>query len=105
MDVVIDATGVPAVGIRHALLAAKHDCKFVMANVEADALAGPLLARKGKAAIGVYSLAYGQQSAIIAKIVDCANSRVQCRLADMGTKYPSDCHKLIARCATLFSMV
>jgi predicted homoserine dehydrogenase-like protein len=86
MNVVIDATGAPAVGIRHALLAAKHSCKIVMANVEADAFAGPLLTRKGKVAIGVYSLAYGEQSAIITKIVDCANSRVQCHLANMGTK-------------------
>ena len=59
LNVVIDATGVPAVGIRRALLAAEHGRHIVMVNVEADVLAGPLLARKVEAAGGVYSLAYG----------------------------------------------
>jgi hypothetical protein len=46
LDVVIDATGIPAAGIRHALLACKHRKHIVMVNVEADVLAGPLLARR-----------------------------------------------------------
>src|SRR5208282_2322912 len=46
LDVVIDATGVPAAGIRHALLAFKHRKHIVMVNVEADVLAGPLLAKR-----------------------------------------------------------
>src|SRR3546814_7840943 len=43
LDVVIDATGSPAAGIRHALLAIEHRRHVVMVNVEADVLAGPLL--------------------------------------------------------------
>ena len=42
----IDATGSPAAGIRHALLCCAHGKHIVMVNVEADALAGPLLAQE-----------------------------------------------------------
>src|SRR5438309_2185301 len=67
LDVVIDATGIPAAGIRHALLACKHRKHIVMANVEADVLAGPLLARRAAEAGIVYSMAYGDQPALIAE--------------------------------------
>jgi predicted homoserine dehydrogenase-like protein len=46
IEVIVEATGVPAAGIRHALSAVAHGKHIVMVNVEADALAGPLLARK-----------------------------------------------------------
>ena len=42
----IDATGIPAAGIRHVLACCEHGKHIVMVNVEADALAGPLLARR-----------------------------------------------------------
>jgi len=42
---------------------------IVMVNVEADALAGPLLARRAKAAGVVYSLAWGDQPALICEHV------------------------------------
>ena len=88
LDVVVDATGVPAVGIRHALLAATHGRHIVMVNVEADVLAGPLFARKVEAAGGVYSLAYGDQPALIAEIVDWARaSGFEVVAAGKGTKY------------------
>jgi predicted homoserine dehydrogenase-like protein len=44
MDVVVEATGNPAVGIRHARAAIAAGKHIVMVNVEADVLAGPLLA-------------------------------------------------------------
>src|SRR3546814_1108374 len=44
IEVVIDATGHPPAGIHHARLARRHGKHIVMVNVEADALAGPLLA-------------------------------------------------------------
>ena len=88
LDVVIDATGVPAAGIRHALLAAEHGRHIVMVNVEADVLAGPLLARKVEAAGGVYTLAYGDQPALIAEIVDWARTAgFEVVAAGKGTKY------------------
>src|SRR5260370_29076220 len=41
VEVVIDATGVPVAGIRHALLAIEHGKPILMGNVEAGVLAGP----------------------------------------------------------------
>ncbi|MBM3565098.1 MAG: flagellar biosynthesis protein FlgA, partial [Alphaproteobacteria bacterium] len=50
MDVVIEATGSPEAGIRHALACFDRGRDVVMVNVEADALAGPLLARRAQEA-------------------------------------------------------
>src|SRR6202045_1189852 len=58
IEVIVEATGLPPAGIRHALRAIQHGKHIVMVNVEAAALAGPLLARKAKAAGLVYSLAW-----------------------------------------------
>jgi predicted homoserine dehydrogenase-like protein len=88
LDVVIDATGSPAAGIRHALLACEHGRHMVMVNVEADVLAGPLLARRFRQAGLVYSMAYGDQPALICEMVDWARAAgfdVVC--AGKGTKY------------------
>ena len=71
----IDATGNPAAGIRHALACCEHGKHIVMVNVEADALAGPLLARRAREAGVVYSLAYGDQPALICEMVDWAAPR------------------------------
>ena len=59
VDVVIEATGNPAAGIAHALAAIEAGTPIVMVNVEADVLAGPLLARKARDKGVVYSMAYG----------------------------------------------
>jgi predicted homoserine dehydrogenase-like protein len=59
-----------------------------MVNVEADALAGPLLARRASEAGVLYSFAYGDQPALIAELVDWARTagfEVVC--AGKGTKY------------------
>jgi predicted homoserine dehydrogenase-like protein len=88
LDVVIDATGSPAAGIRHAGLACAHGRHIVMVNVEADVLAGPLLARRARQAGLVYSMAYGDQPALICEMVDWARAAgfdVVC--AGKGTKY------------------
>src|SRR5690606_10890426 len=65
VEVVIDATGVPGAGIAHALGAVENGKHIVMVNVEADVVAGPLLARKAREADVVYSLAWGDQPALI----------------------------------------
>jgi predicted homoserine dehydrogenase-like protein len=88
VDVVVDATGSPAAGIRHALLACEHGTHIIMVNVEADVLAGPLLAERAASAGIVYSMAYGDQPALICEIVDWARAcglEVVC--AGKGTKY------------------
>src|SRR3546814_10545784 len=74
IEVVIDATGHPPAGIRHARLARQSGKHMVMVNVEADALAGPLLAAEAAEAGVVYSLAYGDQTALIAEVVDWARA-------------------------------
>ena len=93
LDVVIEATGSPSAGIRHALAAIEHGRHIVMVTVEADVLAGPLLARRAKQAGVVYSLAYGDQPAIICELVDWARASgfsVVC--AGKGTRYHPDFH-------------
>ncbi|MDU6830564.1 MAG: Gfo/Idh/MocA family oxidoreductase, partial [Bradyrhizobium sp.] len=64
IDVVVEATGSPAAGIRHARAAIRAGKHIVMVNVEADVLAGPLLADEARKAGVVYSLAYGDQPAL-----------------------------------------
>ena len=88
IDIVIDATGSPAAGIAHVLACCEHGKHIVMVNVEADALAGPLLARKAAEAGIVYSLAYGDQPALICEMVDWARaSGFEVIAAGKGTKY------------------
>jgi len=88
LDVAIDATGHPPAGIAHALAAIGNGKHIVMVNVEADALAGPLLARKAKAGGVVYSLAYGDQPALIVEQVDWARTcGFDVVAAGKGTKY------------------
>ena len=74
IDLVIDSTGDPPSGVRHVLLACRHGKSIVMVNVEADALAGPLLAQKAREAGIVYSLAYGDQPALVCDLVDWART-------------------------------
>src|SRR5690606_27289497 len=93
LDGVIDATGEPAAGIRPALAAGHAGPHSVMVNVEADALAGPLLARRAASAGVVYSLAYGDQPALIAELVDWARAAgFDVVAAGKGTKYPPEFH-------------
>jgi len=87
-EVVIDCTGSPAAGITHALACCKAGKHIVMVNVEADALAGPLLARRAREAGVVYSLAYGDQPALICELVDWARTAgFSVVAAGKGTKY------------------
>jgi predicted homoserine dehydrogenase-like protein len=88
IDVVIEATGNPAAGIAHALTAIEAGKNIVMVNVEADALAGAYLADKARAANVVYSMAYGDQPALISEMVDWARSAgFEVAAAGKGTKY------------------
>ena len=88
VEIVIDATGNPAAGIAHALACCRHGKHVVMVNVEADALAGPLLAQRAREAGIVYSLAYGDQPALICEMVDwCRTAGFEVVAAGKGTKY------------------
>ena len=88
IDVVVEATGSPAAGIRHARAAIGAGKHIVMVNVEADVLAGPLLAEEARQAGVVYSLAYGDQPALTAELVDWARATgFHVVAAGKGTKY------------------
>src|SRR5579859_2582199 len=88
IEVVVEATGNPAVGIKHARAAIAAGKHIVMVNVEADVLAGPLLAAQAVSAGVVYSLAYGDQPALTAEMVDWARATgFRVVAAGKGTKY------------------
>jgi predicted homoserine dehydrogenase-like protein len=74
IDIVVESTGNPAAAVTHALAAFRHGKHVVMVTVEADAFCGPLLARRAAEAGVVYSLAYGDQPAIICDLVDWARA-------------------------------
>jgi predicted homoserine dehydrogenase-like protein len=74
VDIVIEATGNPPAAVEHALAAFRNRKHVVMVTVEADAFCGPLLARKAAEAGVVYSLAYGDQPALICDLVDWARA-------------------------------
>ncbi|CCE10207.1 conserved hypothetical protein [Bradyrhizobium sp. STM 3843] len=88
VEVVVEATGSPAAGIRHARAAIAAGKHIVMVNVEADVLAGPLLAAEAHKTGVVYSLAYGDQPALTAEMVDWARATgFRVVAAGKGTKY------------------
>jgi predicted homoserine dehydrogenase-like protein len=88
VEVVVEATGNPAAGIVHARRAIAAGKHVVMVNVEADALAGPLLAREAAAAGVVYTLAYGDQPALVCELVEWARMcGFDVVAAGKGTKY------------------
>src|SRR5215469_16780895 len=88
VEVVVEATGSPPAGITHARAAIRQGKHIVMVNVEADVLAGPLLAEEARAKGVVYSLAYGDQPALTCEIVDWARAcGFEVVAAGKGTKY------------------
>ena len=70
IDIVIEATGNPVAAVEHILGAFGHGKHVVNVTVEADAFCGPMLAQKAKEAGVVYSLAYGDQPALICDLID-----------------------------------
>jgi len=93
VDVVIEATGHPAAGLAHAQEALAQGKHIVMVNVEADVLAGPLLAERFRRAGLVYSMAYGDQPALTSELVDWARAAgFEVAAAGKGTKYLPEYH-------------
>ena len=74
IEVVIECTGHPLAAVEHCLGAFRQGKHVVNVTVEADALCGPLLARRAAEAGVVYSLAYGDQPALICDLVDWARA-------------------------------
>jgi predicted homoserine dehydrogenase-like protein len=94
IEVIVEATGDPKTGIRFCLKAIENGKHIVMVNVEADAVAGPLLARKARQAGVVYSLAWGDQPALICEQVDWARAAgFRVVAAGKGTRYHPSYHQ------------
>src|SRR5262252_6193461 len=74
IDVIVECTGHPIAAVDHCLEAFAHGKHVVNVTVEADAFCGPLLARKAEQAGVVYSLAFGDQPALICDLVDWART-------------------------------
>jgi predicted homoserine dehydrogenase-like protein len=74
IDVIVECTGNPIAAVEHCLEAFAHGKHVVNVTVEADAFCGPLLARKAKEAGVIYSLAFGDQPALICDLVDWART-------------------------------
>ena len=74
IDVIVECTGHPIAAVDHCLLAFANDKHVVNVTVEADAFCGPLLAQKAQEAGVVYSLAFGDQPALICDLVDWART-------------------------------
>lgn len=95
VEVVIEATGAPAAGIAHARAAMAAGRHVVMVNVEADVLAGPVLAAEARSAGVVYSMAYGDQPALVSEMVDWARAAgFSVAAAGKGTKYLPAYHRV-----------
>ncbi|MHB2167462.1 NAD(P)H-dependent oxidoreductase [Alsobacter sp. R-9] len=94
IEVIVEATGDPKTGIRLCQAAIRNGKHIVMVNVEADALAGPLLARQARQAGVVYSLAWGDQPAMICEQVDWARANgFDVVAAGKGTRYHPTYHQ------------
>ena len=74
IDIVVESTGDPIAAVEHALEAFRNGKSVVMVTVEADAFCGPLLAKRAAEAGVIYSLAYGDQPALICELVDWART-------------------------------
>ena len=74
IDVIVECTGNPVAAVDHCLEAFAQRKHVVNVTVEADAFCGPLLARKAAEAGVVYSLAFGDQPALICDLVDWART-------------------------------
>jgi len=74
LDVVVEATGDPPSAVEHILGSFRGGKPVVNVTVEADAFCGPILAQRAADAGVVYSLAYGDQPAIVCELVDWARA-------------------------------
>lgn len=74
IDIIVECTGHPIAAVEHCLAAFAEGKHVVNVTVEADAFCGPLLARRAEGAGVIYSLAFGDQPAMICDLVDWART-------------------------------
>jgi predicted homoserine dehydrogenase-like protein len=88
VEVILEITGNPIIGTYHAVKSIDNGKHIIMVNVEADCMVGPILQRRAQAAGVVYSMAYGDQPALISELVDwCRTVGFDVVAAGKGTKY------------------
>jgi predicted homoserine dehydrogenase-like protein len=93
LDVIIEITGITEAGTYHAWTALETGKHVVMVNVETDVLLGRALRKKADEKGLVYSLAYGDQPALICEMIDWARTvgfEIVC--AGKGTRYQPEYH-------------
>lgn len=93
LDIILEITGVPEAGAYHAWSALEAGKHVIMVNVEADALLGKAIKKKADERGLVYSMAYGDQPALISEQIDWARTvgfDVVC--AGKGTRYQPEYH-------------
>jgi len=93
LDIIIESTGIAEAGTYHAWTALENGKHVVMVNIEAGALLGQVLNQKAREKGLIYSLAYGDQPAIIDEMIDWARTigaEVIC--AGKGTRYQPEYH-------------
>ena len=93
LDIILEVTGIPEAGAIHATRALDSGKDIIMVNVETDCLLGPALRRKADKLGRIFSMAYGDQPAIICEHIDWARAiglEVVC--AGKGTRYQPEYH-------------
>ena len=93
LDVILEVTGIPEAGALHAWKALQSGKHVIMVTVEADALLGKALAEQAEKYGLVYSLAYGDQPALICEQIDWARTAgLEVVCAGKGTHYQPAFH-------------
>ena len=78
VEIIVECTGNPVIAVDHLLAAFANGKHVVSATVEADAVCGAALARRASEANVIYSMAYGDQPAMVCELVDWGqNLRLQ----------------------------
>lgn len=92
-DVILEITGSPFAATAHAVEAIKTHKHVVMVSVEADSMIGPILSQMAEKEGVCFSMAYGDQPALILEMVDWARTvgfEIVC--AGKGTRFQPEYH-------------
>jgi predicted homoserine dehydrogenase-like protein len=74
IDIIVECTGNPVAAVAHLVAAFAAHKHVISATVEADAFCGPGLAAAAQEAGVIYSMAFGDQPALVCDLVDWARS-------------------------------
>ncbi len=74
IDIIVECTGNPVVAVDHLLASFGQGKHVISATVEADALCGAALSQEAREAGVVYSMAFGDQPALVCELVDWART-------------------------------